>query len=59
MESTFASVTDQLPLSDFSNFLDIKYERAYLVGGQPRKFKNIFKTILGQESMRFVQPGIG
>jgi hypothetical protein len=43
-------------------FLDIKNERAYLVGGAPGKLKNIFEKILGRESMRwqsFVQAGLG
>jgi hypothetical protein len=48
--------------SNFSDFLDIKNERAYLVGGGPGKLKNIFKKILGQESRSwhgFVQAGLG
>jgi hypothetical protein len=46
----------------FSDFFDIKNERAYLVDGQPGKLKNIFEKILGRESMRwqsFVQAGQG
>jgi hypothetical protein len=49
-------------VSNFSDFLDIKNERAYLVCGGHGKLKNILKQIQGRESMRlqsFVQAGLG
>jgi hypothetical protein len=37
----------------FERFLDIKNERAYLIGGGPGKLKNMYKKNLGRESMRW------
>jgi hypothetical protein len=50
------------PPSNFSGFLDIKNERANLVGGRLGKLKNIYFKIQSRESIRwqsFVQAGLG